>query len=200
LSAAVPCVLLIALAPVRALAAEPDDDDEATAGPVTEVVVTARRLDTARANVEPSLGASTYTLSNVAVERLPGGETTNLSQVLLQTPGVTQGGSGQLHVREDRGDLQYRINNVALPEGLSDFGQILSPRLADRIELVTGALAAQYGLQVAGIVNITTKSGVYQNGGQAEIYGGSHGEIEPAFEYGESLSVDHKCKRRPCDQ
>lgn len=200
--------VLVALVPPLALAAQPDrddddqrpqqpavaasahlvivppdrDDDDEARQPVTEIVVTAQRLDVARAKIEPNLGASTYTLSNEAVENRPSGETTNLSKILLQAPGVVQDGSGQLHVRS-QANLQYRINNVIVPEGLTDIGESLSARLAERVQLITGALPAQYGLQVGGIVNITTKSGVYQEGGQAELYGGSHGEIQPAFEY-----------------
>ncbi len=88
-------------------------------------------------------------------------------------------------MRGDHADIQYRLNNVILPEGLSVFGQTLSPRLASNIDLITGALPAQYGLRTAGIINITTKSG-FSNGGQVEIYGGSHGEVQPSVEYGGS--------------
>ncbi len=173
----VPAVL--AAAPALA---QPDRDDDEPAPPLTEIVVTAQRLDVARARIEPSLGASTYTLSNEAVENRPSGETTNLAQILLQAPGVTQSGGGQLRVRS-QASLQYRINNVILPEGLTDIGESLSARLAERVELITGALPAQYGLQVGGIVNVTTKNGAYGEGGQVELYGGSHGEVQPAFEY-----------------
>src|SRR4051812_12559727 len=81
---------------------EPDDDD-GPGKPITELIVTAKRLDAARANIEPSLGASTYTLTNEVLETRPGGETTRLNQVLLQTPGVAQDGGGQLHVRQSQG-------------------------------------------------------------------------------------------------
>jgi len=189
--------VLVALAQHPAQAARPDrdddeqrpavaqhdrDDEDEARQPVTEIVITARRLDVARAKVEPSLGASTYTLSNEAVENRPTGETTNIGQLLLQVPGVVQDVSGQIRVRS-QSNLQYRINNVIVPEGLTDIGESLSARLAERVELITGALPAQYGLQVGGIVNITTKSGVYDEGGQVELYGGSHGEVQPAFEY-----------------
>lgn len=164
--------------------ADPDGDD-GPAKPDTEITVTARRLDAARENIEPDLGASTYTLSNAVVESRPGSETVNINQVLLQVPGVQQDGSGQLHVRQSHGDLQYRINNVIIPEGLSDLGESLSARIAQKITLITGALPAQYGFQAAGVVNVTTKSGAYLSGGQAELYGGS-GKLEPALEYGAS--------------
>ncbi len=56
--------------------ADPDDhDDEAKqVKPETEIVVAARRLDVARANVEPDLGASTYTLSHGIVKLFLAGE------------------------------------------------------------------------------------------------------------------------------
>jgi outer membrane receptor for ferrienterochelin and colicins len=104
---------------------------------------------------------------------------------VLQAPGVAQDSFGQLHVRGDHANVQYRLNNVILPEGLSVFGQTLSPRLASNIDLITGALPAQYGLRTAGIINITTKSG-FRTGGEASIYGGSHGVITPSLEYGGS--------------
>lgn len=181
-------VAAVLFVPPMAHAIEQDDDgDDGPAKPVTELIITARRLDAARANVNPTLGASTYSLSNEAVESRPGGETGSINQVLLQVPGVQQDGSGQLHVRQSQGALQYRINNVIIPEGMSDLGESISARIAQKVELVTGALPAQYGFQAGGVVNVTTKNGVYLNGGQAELYGGGRGEIEPAFEYGNSL-------------
>ncbi|MGZ3306339.1 MAG: TonB-dependent receptor [Asticcacaulis sp.] len=163
--------------------AEPDgDDDDGPSAQPVEVVVRAQRLDAARARVEPSLGASTYSFSNALVEARPGGETVSLGQVLSQAPGVSQQGSGQLVVRGGAG-LQYRINNVIIPEGFTDLGESLSARFASRIELITGALPAQYGLQTGGVVNITTQNSTYQQGGQYELYGGGAGEIEPAIEY-----------------
>ena len=177
---AVPAPPLVPPAITKRDADEDGDDGPAAVG---DIVVQAARLDKARAAVDPALGASTYTLTNDAIEKRPGGETTTLAQILLQAPGVTQSGNGSLRVRA-QGDLQYRINNVIVPDGLSDLGESLSARFVDRVELVAGALPAQYGLHAGGVVNITTKSGVFDRGGQAEVYGGSQSEIEPAFEYG----------------
>jgi outer membrane receptor for ferrienterochelin and colicins len=99
---------------------------------------------------------------------------------------VVQDGFGQLHIRDDHNNIQYRLNGVILPEGISVFGQTLSPRLVGKLDLLTGALPAQYGLRTAGIIDITTKSGLFENGGQVSVYGGSHGTYEPSFEYGGS--------------
>lgn len=150
---------------------------------VSAVVVTARRLDAARQAIEPALGATSYVLPEAFITNLPGGANTELNQVVLQAPGVAQDSFGQLHIRGEHGDVQYRLNNVILPEGLAVFGQTLSPRLASSIQLITGALPAQYGLRTAGIINITTKSGM-RPGGEASLYGGSHDVFTPSVEYG----------------
>jgi outer membrane receptor for ferrienterochelin and colicins len=155
-------------------------------GTSTEVVVTAQRLDAARAAIQPSIGASTYSLSAQAIETLPQGDNTSLNQVILQMPGVAQDSFGQLHIRGEHNGLQYRLNGVILPEGLSVFSQALNPRLAGGVELITGALPAQYGLRTGGIGDVTTKSGAFTNGGDVSIYGGSHDWIEPSIEYGGS--------------
>jgi outer membrane cobalamin receptor len=175
--AASACLLGAAARP--AFAADPDGSGTA----VGEVVVTARRLDAARATIQPQTGASTYAISAQAIQAMPGGDNAALNQVVLQAPGVAQDSFGQLHIRGEHNGLQYRLNGVILPEGLSVFGQALSPRLAGSVELITGALPAQYGLRTAGVIDITTKSGATQNGGDVSIYGGSHGEIEPSIEY-----------------
>ena len=150
-----------------------------------EIIVTARRLSEARAAIQPSLGATSYGVTNTTIQALPGGDNQQFNQIVLQLPGVVQDGFGQFHVRDDHNGLQYRINGTILPEGIAVFGQTLSPRLIDHFALLTGALPAQYGLRTAGIMDITTKTG-FQNGGQISVYGGSHGMIEPSVEYGGS--------------
>jgi outer membrane receptor for ferrienterochelin and colicins len=169
-------------APVLALA----DTDSSNPSTVSEVVVTAQRLDAARDSIQPQVGASTYSISQQTIEMLPAGENTALNQVILQAPGVAQDSFGQLHIRGEHNGLQYRLNGIILPEGLSVFSQALSPRLAGNVELITGALPAEYGLRTAGIIDITTKSGAFDNAGSVTVYGGSHGDIEPSFEVGGS--------------
>jgi outer membrane receptor for ferrienterochelin and colicins len=151
---------------------------------VNELVVTAKRLDEARASIQPQIGASVYTIDQKAILAMPGGSNVQLDQVVLQSPGVAQDSYGQIHVRGEHNGLQFRLNGVILPEGLSVFSQALSPRLADKVQLITGALPAEYGLRTAGIIDITTKSGIFNNGGDVSIYGGTHDEVEPSFQYG----------------
>ncbi len=138
------------------------------------VQVVAQRLDQSRQALAPDLGADVYTFSRQDIARLPAGATTPLNEVLLQTPGVVQDSYGQLHVRGDHADLQYRINDIIIPESIGGFGQTLQTRFADQISLITGALPAQYGYRTAGVVSIDTKGGAFDKGGMIGIEGGSH--------------------------
>jgi outer membrane receptor protein involved in Fe transport len=146
--------------------------------------IIAQQLDIARNQIQPSLGASVYELRRQAIEDQPQGDNAPLNQVLLQAPGVAQDSFGQLHIRGEHANLQYRLNGVQLPEGINIFGQALETRLANSISLITGALPAQYGFRTAGIIDITTKTGTLDPGGSATLYGGQHGWIQPSFEYG----------------
>ncbi len=85
--------------------------------------LTAHRLADALTTIEPRIGATTYTLTDKAIESQPGGADIPLNQTLLQTPGVSQDSFGQIHLRNDHANIQYRIDGVILPEGISFFGQ-----------------------------------------------------------------------------
>ncbi len=158
---------------------------QAVTGAGSDIVVTARKLAAARASIQPQVGASTYTINAQAIQALPGGDNTGLNQVVLQAPGVAQDSFGQLHVRGEHNGLQYRLNGVILPEGLSVFGQALNPKLANQVQLITGALPAEYGLRTAGVIDITTKS-TFADEGSATLYGGGHETFQPSVEYGGS--------------
>src|SRR5450432_578411 len=168
-------------------AAQSDEAESATPG-VDEVVVIAQRLNEARNGIQTQTGASTYLINEVAIASAPGGDNQLLNQVIMQAPDVAQDSFGQFHVRGEHNGLQYRLNGIILPEGISVFGQSLDPRLISSLTLVTGALPAEYGLRTAGIIDLKTKSGVIDLGGAVSIYGGSHGTVEPSFNYGGSES------------
>jgi len=116
---------------------------------VQTIVVTAQKLANARSEIETRIGATTYTLSGEAIGSQPGGEEIPLNQTLLQAnaaagkrccrqtllqaPGISQDSFGQIHLRNDHANIQYRIDGVILPEGISFFGQSLTSRFASSI-------------------------------------------------------------------
>ncbi|MET0331739.1 MAG: TonB-dependent receptor [Dyella sp.] len=137
-------------------------------------------LDQARNTLSPDTGSSQYVIDQHAIEAMPLGASTPLNQVLLQAPGVVQDSFGQLHVRGDHANLQFRIDGVLIPESISGFGQTLDARMIQSVKLLDGALPAQYGDRTAAVVDITTKSGHdLGNGGSVGITGGQYGTINP---------------------
>ena len=148
------------------------------------IVVTAQHLNEERSRIDTQTGASTYTFNSKDIQSAPGGDNVQLNQVMLQVPDAAQDSFGQLHIRGDHNGLQFRLNGVILPDGISVFGQTLPPRMIASMKLITGSLPAEYGLRSAGIIDLTTKGGALQPGGDLSLYGGSHGAIEPSFNYG----------------
>ncbi|MDB5774246.1 MAG: tonB dependent receptor family protein [Herbaspirillum sp.] len=138
------------------------------------VVIVSERLDRARNGISVETGSSVYRFNQKDIEALPQGDNTAFNQFLLQAPGVAQDSFGQLHVRGDHANLQYRLNGIFLPESISGFGQTLDTRFIDSVNLITGALPAQYGNRTAGVVDITTKTGRQEPGGDIGIEVGSN--------------------------
>ena len=144
------------------------------------------KLDQARNSIQPSLGATDYNIASDQIDDEAQGNNASFNQVLLRAPGVAEDSFGLLHIRGEHANIQYRINGVLLPEGLTGFGEELDTRFVDNVSLIDGALPAQYGFHTAGIVDIHTKSGAFTNGGSISMYGGSHSEVNPSFTYGGS--------------
>lgn len=151
-----------------------------------EMKVIEKRLERARNGLLPETGSSIYRFDQKDITTLPQGAQTPVNQVLLQAPGVAQDSFGQLHVRGEHANIQYRLNGILLPEGITGFGQALDTRFADRFTFLTGALPAQYGYRTAGVVDIRTKEGAFANGGRVDFYGGSYSRLEPSVEFGGS--------------
>jgi outer membrane receptor protein involved in Fe transport len=143
-------------------------------------------FDQARGNIFTTAGTTSATISHDTIQDLPQGANQSVEQVLLQAPGVSQdsAASGLLHVRNDHANLQFRINGILLPDGVTGFGSIFDTSFIGSLSLVTGALPAEYGLRTTGLVDITTRADLFNNSGSVGVYGGSHGTITPSIEYG----------------
>ena len=148
------------------------------------VEISAARLKAARIELSPKVGTTVYTVDQGLIEGLGRGSATPVDEVLLRLPGVDKDSkaSGSLHVRDDHGNVQYRIDGVPLPEAISGFGVSFDTRFIDKIDFLTGALPAQYGLRTAGIVDIQSKSGTVSPGGRIGVLLGSHSTFEPSAE------------------
>jgi hypothetical protein len=111
-----------------------------------QVVQQTRNFDQRRDNVIlPKTGASTYELTQRDIENIPRANAIQLSDLVLQFPGVYQDSTsqGDFHIRNEHGNVQYRINGILLPDGVSGFSQILETSFIGNMQLLTGALPAR---------------------------------------------------------
>ncbi len=166
----------------NATAADPDHTGLLDTNDEADRVLIVGSLDAERNNIVPNLGATSYGISQNQLANQSQGEDAPFNQTLLRVPGFAQDSYGQLHVRGEHANLQFRINDVILPEGIAGFGQELDTRIVDSLQVVTGSLPAQYGINTAGIIDIHTKSSTFNNGEEIGFYGGSYNTYRPSFE------------------
>ncbi len=169
-----------------------------SAGPATSAAATnvtslgdttvVGNLNKAITQILPSVGATESVKDQAQLLAIPQGNNAPVNQIITHFPGVAQDSAenGDLHVRGEHANLQYRIDGVLLPEGIAGFGLELDPHFIQSISLITGSLPAQYGFRTAGIIDIQTKNGALNPGGEVSLYGGSYDTFRPSFEYGGS--------------
>jgi outer membrane receptor protein involved in Fe transport len=158
----------------------------APAPTVNAATVKNDNFNQARSNLYTTIGTTSDTISHDTIQALPQGTNAPVEKVILQMPGVSQdsAASGLFHIRNDHANAQFRINGVMLPDGVTGFGTFLDTGMIGTIALVTGALPAEYGQRTTGLLDITTRTDVFNNSGSVSYYGGSRGTIQPSFEYG----------------
>ncbi len=175
---------VVADTPPTSTPAQAGEDGLTHSSSAPETMTVTARLDRARLQLQPSTGATVHAFSRKALETIPGGDNAGMNSVLLQAPGVAQDSYGQIHVRGDHNEVQFRLDGVQLPEGMNVFGQTLMTRFADNLSLTTGALPVEYGFLQAGVVDITTKNGATNKGGNISVYGGARDYFFPSAQYG----------------
>jgi hypothetical protein len=155
-------------------------------------------FNNSRNTIYTTVGANQQAIGKEDIQKLPQGEHTPIDKVLVQSfPGVSQDSaeSGGLHVRNEHGNVAYRINGIMLPDGVAGYGQVLETGLIGNLTLLTGALPAEFGLRTAAVVDIKTREGAFDNGGKISVYGGSHDTFTTSYEYGGRIGGD--CRSVP---
>ncbi len=125
--------------------------------PVKEIFikVTATRIIPQRAN--PTSPGTTLNNSKIEQKAGVGG---SINRVIEGTTGVASDSAGQQHVRGEHADLTYVVDGVPLPDTLSGRqGSVVVPATIQRLEILTGGFAPEFGGQTAAVLNISTLPG-----------------------------------------
>src|SRR6202166_771847 len=140
--------------------------------PAEQLAAKGNSFDQARSNIFTTIGTTSNTISHDTIQDLPQGTNQSVEQVLQQAPGVSQdsAASGSLHIRNDHANLQYRINGVLLPDGVTGFGSIFDTSFIGSMSLVPGAFPAEFGLRTTGLVDIKTRTDLFNNSGSVGMH------------------------------
>lgn len=138
---------------------------------VTEVIT----ITAERPVVKRDLTATTAVVGGDEIAALP---VTEVSEVLELQAGYVDG-----HMRGGRkGEVAYWIDGIPVTDAY-DGGTVVevSKDMVQELQVVSGAFNAEYGNAMSGIVNIATKEGSNEFGGQVNTYIGdylsSHNDI-----------------------
>lgn len=118
--------------------------------------------------VKKDLTATTAVVGDKEIEALP---VTEVSEVLELQAGYVDG-----HLRGGRsGEIAYWIDGIPVTDAY-DGGTVVdvSKDMVQELQVVSGAFNAEYGNAMSGIVNIATKDGSNDFGGQFNTYIGDY--------------------------
>ena len=88
-----------------------------------------------------------------------------LESVILQTPGFAEDADGRFHFRGSHGQVTYVVDGVPVTDQTSG----PDPDQVDSMEVVTGGISAEYGGKPAAVINLTTKTGLGQEGLSGDV-------------------------------
>jgi hypothetical protein len=98
-------------------AANPEQRGQNPSSTELNPIVVIGQLNEARDQIVPYLGATRYSIGQEQIQTQSQGSNAPFNQVILRMPGVAQDSYGQLHVRDEHANLQFRIDDVLIPEG-----------------------------------------------------------------------------------
>jgi outer membrane receptor protein involved in Fe transport len=101
-------------------------------------------------------------LSTTFVNTLAGAAPSKaLEKAVESAPGIVADDDGRYHSRGSESGVQTVINGIPISDNLSSvFSTSVDPRNASQIEVVTGGIPAEFGGNLAAVINLTTKSGL----------------------------------------
>ncbi len=97
--------------------------------------------------------------------------------IMLTQAGVTQGASGELHIRGGRSDeIAYLVDGVSVanPYSTNGLATSVATNAIQEMTVVSGAFNAEYGNAMSGVVNFTTKDGSDEFHTFLTFYGGDY--------------------------
>jgi TonB dependent receptor/Carboxypeptidase regulatory-like domain/TonB-dependent Receptor Plug Domain len=107
-------------------------------------------------------------------------------EIIATAPGWTLDANGRLHARGIEYQVQYSVDGVPVTDTIADtFASSPDPRNFRSVEVSTANIQAEYGNKLAGLIEVTTRSGLeIEKSGNVTLSGGSFNTFEGSFDVG----------------
>lgn len=164
----------------------------------TEVVVTGER-ELGVTSIDLLSGNQVF--ESETYHAAPTARMTNLVQQNMI--GAVRAPTGEIHIRGMHGEYTYYIDGIPIPLGVfGGLNEVVDPRVIDRATFLTGGFPAEYGGQMASVIDIqnrvppgrfhldaSTYAGSYLVPGSGDTLGSKIGSLKAVNSNGQSLSV-----------
>jgi TonB-dependent receptor-like protein/carboxypeptidase family protein len=137
--------------------------------------------------IEPEKTAPSTVLDRNWILRFPTSQPSRSAVEIVSTvPGWTQDAHGRLHARGVEAQIQYSIDGIPVTDMMADsFSASPDPRNFRSVEVTTANIPAEYGNKLAGLIAVTTRSGLeIPKAGSVTLSGGSFSTFETSFDVG----------------
>ncbi len=112
--------------------------------------------------VDPQETSTRAQMDRSEMERLPlqvGNR--GLESVLVTFPGFAQNANGAIHPRGAHNQMTFVVDGMPVTDQLTGaFGNAVDAGIVESVEMFTGHIPAEYGMRVAAVANVTTRSGL----------------------------------------
>lgn len=137
--------------------------------------------------LEPDKTAPTTVIDRNRILRFPTSQASrSTEEIIITAPGWTRDANGRIHARGIEYQVQYSIDGIPITDTIADtFAAAPDPRGFRSVEVSTANIPAEYGNKLAGIIAVTTRSGLeIPQSGSVTLSGGSFSSFETSFDVG----------------
>jgi hypothetical protein len=135
-----------------------------------EIVITADR-ELAVSHIDPRTGNQVFESETYHVP--PTARMTNLLQENIM--GAARAPTGEVHIQGQHGEFTYYIDGIPVPLGVfGGLNEVVDPKVIDRATFITGGFPAEYGGQMAAIIDLNNRVPTGSFHLDASTYAGSY--------------------------
>ncbi|HEX3528660.1 MAG TPA: TonB-dependent receptor [Thermoanaerobaculia bacterium] len=105
------------------------------------------------------------------IQRMPAAAASRaFEQIVLSAPGFSQDENGRYHFQGGHSQQLLVIDGQPIGDQIGvTFSNSLDPAISQEIEIVVGGIPAEYGEKANGVINLTTRSALGQNGWKGDV-------------------------------